>query len=300
MTHDERRERLLEEGRERLVAQVRARLEAGERGDGSTVDALFGRALGGVSGSQKVQPHGFYKGTLPRWVGYTAVAAGAFCISMLGIKYLPRIFSDPAALSFKTYATSAGQRATVVLGDGSTALLAPATMLRVSGRSVQLSGEALFTVTHRPGAAFTVRANGVLTRVLGTTFSVRGYESDKVVRIVVAEGKVAVNTLILTVGDAALADHSGVRIQHDVNVANAFSWSAGKLWFNQTTFGDVVQELSRWYKIDIRADDVLLKRPITAALSVDEPPSEVVRLIGIALDANATLNGTRAVFTVRK
>src|SRR5690606_35594665 len=98
----------------------------------------------------------------------------------------------------QTLTTLRGPRAQFQLPDGSTVLLGPDTRLRYSHgmgqqqRLVELSGEAMFTVTHATGAPFIVRTQDALVRVLGTTFTVLQYTDESQSRVVVSAGRVSV------------------------------------------------------------------------------------------------------------
>jgi transmembrane sensor len=59
-------------------------------------------------------------------------------------------------------------------------------------REVFLAGEAFFDVRKKPGRPFVVYANGLVTKVLGTSFSVKAFETDEKVIVKVQTGKVAV------------------------------------------------------------------------------------------------------------
>jgi transmembrane sensor len=59
-------------------------------------------------------------------------------------------------------------------------------------REVLLVGEAFFKVAHNPGKPFLVFANGLVTKVLGTSFRVNASETDKRVTVTVKTGKVTV------------------------------------------------------------------------------------------------------------
>lgn len=84
--------------------------------------------------------------------------------------------------------------------DGSTALLKPKSRLSYNKtfegklREVYLAGEAFFEVTKNPKKPFMVYANGLITKVLGTSFSVKAFEKDKEVTVNVSTGKVSVYT----------------------------------------------------------------------------------------------------------
>ena len=59
-------------------------------------------------------------------------------------------------------------------------------------RDVYLSGEAFFKVTKDPARPFRVFANEIVTKVLGTNFSVRSFEKDTIIQVTVRTGKVSV------------------------------------------------------------------------------------------------------------
>lgn len=86
----------------------------------------------------------------------------------------------------------------VLLPDGSSAVLRKGSQLRYSAsfsgakREVYLSGEAFFEVSKDPKKPFFVYANELITKVVGTSFSVKAYGHEPQVVVVVKTGKVAV------------------------------------------------------------------------------------------------------------
>lgn len=88
---------------------------------------------------------------------------------------------------------------TLKLPDGSTAELAANSRISyannldtTSTRDVYLSGEAFFHVTKNPSRPFRVFANEIVTKVVGTSFSVRSFDQDTVIQVTVRTGKVSV------------------------------------------------------------------------------------------------------------
>lgn len=86
----------------------------------------------------------------------------------------------------------------IVLPDGSKSILEPKSRLSFSQafkgvvREVYLSGEAFFDVKKNPEKPFLVYANGLIVKVLGTSFRVKAYEEDKQVMVQVKTGRVSV------------------------------------------------------------------------------------------------------------
>jgi transmembrane sensor len=85
----------------------------------------------------------------------------------------------------------------VALPDGSSVLLHPNSNLKYrklpgGTREVFLVGKAFFEVTKDPAHPFLVYSGEMVTRVLGTSFTVTAYEKDADFSVVVKTGKVAV------------------------------------------------------------------------------------------------------------
>lgn len=208
---------------------------------------------------------------------YIGIAA-AVLIAVSGLKLA---LSEKSPVT-KSYTTQKSQLLTVSLPDGSTARLAPATTLQVTGREVTLTGEAIFTVDNKKKEPFLVRSGNVVTRVLGTTFGVRAYDNN--VRIVVSEGRVNVDGEVAGAGDLVSVNNGEINVQHNANVASLTSWSRGTLTFESTPLSTVLTELSRWYNLEFVASDPdLLGRRLTASIGTDAVPNEMLDLITSSL-----------------
>lgn len=91
-----------------------------------------------------------------------------------------------------------GKPLLVALEDGSKVTLDPGskmgypTHFRNGQREVFLSGKAFFDIAKDPAKPFFVYANELVTKVLGTSFTVRSYANEQEVSVAVKTGKVAV------------------------------------------------------------------------------------------------------------
>jgi transmembrane sensor len=87
---------------------------------------------------------------------------------------------------------------TIILGDGTAIILKPQSVLRypktfaVDTRDVLLTGEAFFEVARDASRPFLVHANEIVTKVLGTSFTIRNYANENNVIVQVNTGKVSV------------------------------------------------------------------------------------------------------------
>ncbi len=170
------------------------------------------------------------------------------------IKQTTALYGEP---SVSVYSTSNGERATVKLPDGSTVVLNVASQLEVpsdydrGNRTIRLRGEALFTVTHNNSAPFTVVAGTSTTRVLGTSFVVRRYDTDTMAIVAVRDGKVGVGSVILTANQQLTVNDAGTSHLSDARPGQ-FTFVSGALTLSDVPLNDAIVELNRWYNANIR------------------------------------------------
>jgi transmembrane sensor len=213
----------------------------------------------------------------------------------------------------RTYTTTAGQQAIITLENGSQAVLGPSTTLVVSedpatGTTVSMTGQALFTVTHQNRTPFSVRTGKTLTRVLGTSFLVRRYETDNAARVAVVDGRVSVHGIentsttdiridtgtVLVAGAMAVVSGPGnVHVTSNVPVDDYTAWTTGRLVFRQTPVAEIVEDIGRAYGVDLRVTDASLRqRAFTWTVSVPQLTlNEALNILTAALDARVSRDG---------
>ena len=201
------------------------------------------------------------------------IGASVMLCLVLGLGWLAtREQRSVTPATMQTYTTKAGQRRTITLADGSTILMNVASRIQVpadystDNRTIHLTGEALFTVAPRAGTPFTVVSGHSITRVLGTQFVVRRYETDTAATIAVRDGKVAVavrdgnvavGAMILTAGQTTAVTASGSSAI-DPAESRQFSFARGLLEFDNERLPDAIPLLNRWYNAEIRLGDSTL------------------------------------------
>jgi transmembrane sensor len=214
------------------------------------------------------------------------------------------------ASSAHRYATTAGQRATVTLVDGSRVVLGPSTTLHVvtvapaNDLDVRVTGQALFTVTPRSNRMFRVRTSNATALVLGTTFLVRQYETDRRSRVIVMDGRVALRGVrgaqekdagrVLTARDLGVVDDSGtVQLTPSIAVDDYTGWTRGELVFRKTLVRDIIADLGRAYDVDIRlTDSSLAARTLSWRVPIAERSlSHVLGTLNELLDTHPVQSG---------
>jgi len=259
------------------------------------------------------------------WTG--AVAA---LVAVTGVLWLfvplgsgPQGSSDSSP---ETFATQKGQRTAVRLPDGSQVRLNVDSRLTVppsfgeENRVVRLEGEAFFEVREDSTRPFIVRSKGVVTRVVGTTFDVGAYPEDDEVKVVVAEGRVALHAeessnsrdagrqkedknVILTRNQVSLIPRNGERIiRREDDVGEHLAWIDGQLAFEDAPFAEVVRRLERWYDLEITME---AGRPppsghLNAQFDKDRSIADVMRVIGAAFGLKHEREGNRVTFSTAR
>ncbi len=183
--------------------------------------------------------------------------------------------------------TPKGGNYRIVLPDGSKVWLNAASTLRYpirfSGgtRTVEIEGEAYFSVTHRTGepatsqtangkeqpAPFIVKTRGQETVVLGTEFSISAYPDQEAVKTTLASGSVRVTplkgsmahqspvinhqSLILAPGEQSTLHKDGRLQKAKTDVSSDIAWKNNDFIFNNTPLTDIMYQLERWYDVEV-------------------------------------------------
>jgi transmembrane sensor len=235
-----------------------------------------------------------------RWSPFAAGVAAACAAIWLIVTVRSPASPDRGG---RVYATRAGERETVSLADGTSLVLAPATTVRVAAdygqrtrEVVLVGGEAYFAVTHDATRPFSVRAQHVMMRDVGTAFDVRAYAGERAVQVAVAEGAVEVRegpgaNAPLGAGDVATVGDTAIRVAHHADVTTLVAWTRGELAFHAVPLGDVAVALARWYDLDVRVSDERLARmPVTGSFTT-ESRDQVLSLITAAIGARYARDG---------
>jgi len=164
---------------------------------------------------------------------------------------------EPALSAFSTLAA---QRKLITLTDGTRVWLNNATVLRYPAkfgsrsREVELDGEAFFEVAHNPARPFLIHTQKLRVQVLGTSFNVRSYASDKDIAVNVATGKVAVcssqKTVMLERGEGIVYNKQQQNFSaSEDDTALSRAWQNNTLYFRYQTLETIGLRLERWYGV---------------------------------------------------
>lgn len=202
---------------------------------------------------------------------------------LAGGTFATGLFGEPAAY-FADYRTSAGERRSVALDDGTTLDIDSRTSfdLAADRRTLTLyQGQVFISVAGDRSRAFTVRAGNGTVRTLGTKFAVR--RTDDNVTALVTESAVQVSYtrdqqsswVDVKAGQAVKYDQAhGLGAPQPADTAALTAWQRGELAFNRSRLADVAAELERYRrgKIVIIGDDVK-SLSMTGLFDIDDTDS---------------------------
>jgi transmembrane sensor len=209
--------------------------------------------------------------------------AGAAAVGAL----LFRSHSQAAVPAPKVATTARGQRATFRLPDGTHVMLGVASTLRYpasfdgGSRELSLEGEAYFEVVHDEQRPFVVRAGDLVARDIGTEFTVRAYPDEARARVVVRQGRVAIQAAgaapttekVVAAGQLGGLRAGQAPVVEAADTAAAFAWTQGRLVFDRTPLREALPQLSRWFDLDFRlADSALGDVPLSATFTTQPTP----------------------------
>ena len=151
-----------------------------------------------------------------------------------------------------------------VLPDGTEVTLAPGSKLTYSEKSPRntaLEGKAYFEVARDEAVPFEITADGAFVRVLGTKFMVDAGSSVK--EVYVTEGKVlfakssdAEGVILTKDMQATLSPEENVPVIAMEADVNSIAWQRGSFIFDKTPLREVLETLSKHYKVSFAATDL--------------------------------------------
>ncbi len=268
-----------------------------------------------------------------RWISYAGVAA---VVALIVAGWAVFDKNRPQADRYRQLTEShiglldekintGGEPLDIFLPDSTRVSLSPGSRISfgksygTAERVVYLSGGAEFDVTRNPAVPFLVYANEIVTKVLGTRFTVTAFENDHDITVRVATGKVSVYR------NKALAGTEGKKgVQQElvlipnqqavfVKAAELFSKSLvpepevvvptkkaqPSFVYNETPAGNVFTDLQDAYGIEIVYDaEALSSCQLTASLS-EESFEEKLDIICKSISATHQVVDARIIITAK-
>jgi len=210
-----------------------------------------------------------------------------------GIVYRPSGNKNNSEPLLNMLSTPRGGQFQLVLPDGTKVWLNAASYIRYpvsfdkKVRKVEVQGEVYLEVAKNADKPFIVDAgDGMEIKVLGTHFNVNTYKEERYRRMTLLEGAVEIvsgkGSRLLKPGEQALAGKDGnIRVE-EVNTAAVVAWKNGLFDFSRSEIPSVMNQLARWYDIEVQYEGPLPEALYSGEMERDLNLSQVVKLLETA------------------
>ncbi len=206
---------------------------------------------------------------------------------------------SPATMLFNTLSTAKAGQYQLTLEDGTRVWLNAASSLRFpvhfsnGERRVELTGEGYFEVAASPDKPFRVMVQNMEVLVLGTHFNVGAY--SKAVKTTLITGAVKIRVKDerdwqLLPGQQADVQDNQVRIT-TADTEKAIAWKEGIFFFRDDDFREIMDQVARWYDLDIRYTGPLPAKRISGNISRQAKLSQVLEMLNFVSGAHFRVNG---------
>lgn len=171
--------------------------------------------------------------------------------------------SNAGEVSYNTMSTPKGRQFLLLLPDGTKVWLNAASSITYptafigKERNVKITGEAYFEVAKNPEQPFKVSINDAAEiEVLGTHFNVNAYANETDIKTTLLEGSVRIkasrNQQTMAPGQQTQIKHDGnISTTYAADLAQAVAWKDGVFNFDGAGLKEVMNQLERWYDIDV-------------------------------------------------
>ena len=170
---------------------------------------------------------------------------------------------NAAANGTNTLTTPRGRQFQLKLADGTRVWLNAASSLSYPTaftgpqRKVTVTGEAYFEVAPNPQQPFVVATARSVVEVLGTRFNIRAYEAASQISTTLVDGAVRVSAdqkgispVVLKPGQVSILTATQMLVDK-ADTDKTLAWKNGYFNFDGATLQQVLNELQRWYDIDV-------------------------------------------------
>ncbi|MDD4921895.1 MAG: FecR domain-containing protein [Bacteroidales bacterium] len=225
-------------------------------------------------------------------VRYAAVIAFLITGSWLGSHWYDHSNLNQN-IGSNTLIVPAGQRASVILSDGTEVWLNARSTLKYPSyfkdgqRKVELRGEAFFKVTKDPKKPFIVSTSTIDIKVLGTVFNVSDYKEMQSTNVSLLEGSVEVSApQQKKSGKVTLRPMQGLNYKDgnmtltSISNENIFLWRNGLYCFEKTPLSEIVKRLELYYDVKIQIKNPVLSNTLyTGKFRQQDGVYEILRII---------------------
>lgn len=240
-----------------------------------------------------------------------AKIAAMFAIALLGTQYWVGRHQVEESEALQSIYVPAGQRAELMLADGTKVWLNSRSTLTFPGsfkgdiRNVKLNGEGYFAVTKNVEQPFIVETHKCNVKVLGTEFNVTAYATNSLWETSLVKGSVEILMPCSNKGGMKLEPNTMASLKDNklvkgrIKEADYFLWREGLLCFNNISVQDMIEKLQLYYGVDIVVNNKkILKNHYTGKFRTKDGVEHVLKVLKLNIKFTYTKNDESNVITI--
>lgn len=248
----------------------------------------------------------------PKNYYYYKVAASLLILASLGLGLLKTFSTGDAEISGPKQefikAASKGQKSTIFLSDGTKVRLNSDSEIRFASdysddsRIVYLEGEAYFEVVSDSLKPFIVISKDIATIAVGTSFNVKAYPEEREIKVSLTTGRVKIKQndgqdnqlfeLLLEPGYQAIYNTHKYTIRKAAfNLRQTLSWKDNILYFEDAEWGEIVDQLERWYGVHISIENEIYEDKLYSGEFKDAPLKNVLESLSFTKGFDYRIEG---------
>lgn len=202
------------------------------------------------------------------FIQFVKIGIAALLFLIAGYLFLSKNTPDTAhtfeQIRGKKFVTHSDTRKTIVLADGTEAILYPGSQLVVStdfnekDRKIAVYGQVYFKIFHQKEKPFIAYSKYTTTTAIGTAFYVRDFANSKTSSVLLINGKVKVQepaqakTQFLEPGMSVEVDQKTLKVtKKSIDKDELLALADHKLYFDNTDMNSIVSKLELFYGIEI-------------------------------------------------
>jgi len=218
------------------------------------------------------------------------------------------LINKEKSLNYTTVYTPRGGEYTLALADGSRVWLNSESKIKyplefdAESREVEIEGEVYFDIVPKfigkKRVPFRVKTKSQMIEVLGTEFNVNAYQ--QYIYTTLVEGSVTVgnntndkNLLLTSNQQSVFNSANGMMEKSDVDPYYYVAWKNGKFAFRSATIQQVMEDLARWYDVDVIYQGDFRHITYSGSISRLESFEEVLKLIELTNKFKFKIDGRR-------
>lgn len=206
-------------------------------------------------------------------------------------------------ITYNIMSTPKGGQYKIRLSDGTQVWLNAASSIRfptnfpANERLVEITGEVYFEVAPDKQKPFIVSADSkTRIQVLGTRFNVNAYADDQAIHTTLLEGSVKVQyalvSQVLKPGQQASINRDNkILVTDNTDAEEVMAWKNGNFYFNNTELRTVMNQLDRWYDVNVVFKDNVENERIRAIIPRNIPISKLIHKLSLTGKINYRIEG---------